>query len=113
MPELSDPPLDDLTPMRAYLRPSTFEPAPPRVLPEPPDGSVLRFTKGRRYTYVAVRRGDHWETASTSDWQPITEVLKWHDLARKVRAFEIATSWAPVNALHHLRHVSGRGHHQR
>jgi hypothetical protein len=57
---LSDPPLDDLTPMRSYLRPSTFEPAPPRVLPEPPDGSVLRFTKGRRYTYVAVRRGDHW-----------------------------------------------------
>ena len=63
MPELFDPLLDDLTPMRSYLRPSTFEPAPPRVLPEPPDGSV--------------RRGDDWETTSTSDWQPITEVMKW------------------------------------
>ena len=98
MPILSDPLLYDLTAMESYLRPSTFTAEPPRALAEPPDGSVVRFRKGGSYTYVAVRRGDHWETTATADWGSINQVMQWRDLTKRVRAFEIATAWAAVTA---------------
>jgi hypothetical protein len=93
VPELSDPVQYDLTAMHSYLRPVTFQPEPPRVLPEPPDGSVVRFTKGRHYHYVAMRRGASWETTATADWGSIDQVMSWHGLVRRVRRFEIATAW--------------------
>ncbi|WP_375481524.1 hypothetical protein [uncultured Mycobacterium sp.] len=92
-PELSDPLRYDLTAMRSYLRPTMFQPAPPRMAPEPPDGSLVRFVKSRRYNYVAVRRGNHWETTASTNLGPISQVMSWSDLAARVRAFEIATAW--------------------
>jgi hypothetical protein len=93
VPELADPLNYDLTAMRSYLQPVTFQPEPPRVLPEPPDGSVVRFIKGRHYNYVAVRRGAHWETTARGDWGSIDQVMSWRDLDTRVRRFEIATAW--------------------
>ena len=96
VPALSDPLHYDLTHMESYLRPSTFIPEPPHVPTEPPHGSVVRFKKGRGYTYVAVRRGDHWETTATGDWGSINQLMEWPELTKRVRGFEIAADWAPV-----------------
>lgn len=105
VPALSDPLHYDLTRMESYLRPSTFIPEPPHVPAEPPDGSVVRFTKGRGYTYVAVRRGDHWETSATGDWGSINQVMHWRELTKRVRVFEIAAVWAPVTDPRYYPHV--------
>jgi hypothetical protein len=76
----------------------------PRLPTEPGDGSLVRFDKGRgRYNYVAVRHGDRWETTATGNWGSVNEVMCWTDLARRVRAFEIATAWAPVELRSDLR----------
>ncbi|WP_454561296.1 hypothetical protein [Mycobacterium haemophilum] len=99
VPELPDPLQYDLTAMRSYLQPLTFQAEPLRVLPEPPDGSVVRFTKGRHYNYVAVRRGAYWETTATGDWGSIDQVMSWHDLDTRVRGFENATAWDWVRDL--------------
>ncbi|MFR9774288.1 TerD family protein [Nocardia sp. SC052] len=97
LPTLRDPLAYDLTAMRAHLTPlPPTPPPPPRPIPlEPPDGSVVRFMKGGHYTYVAVRRGSHWETTSSMSGA-IDEVMDWPDLASQVRTFDIATDWAPV-----------------
>ncbi len=98
-PALHDPLAYDLTALRAHLAPlPVVPPPPPRPIPvEPPDGSVVRFTMGGHYTYVAVRRGNHWETTSSSTGS-IEDVMTWQNLAPRVRTFEIATEWAPVAA---------------
>jgi hypothetical protein len=106
VPALSDPLHYDITPMESYLRPSKFIPEPPQVPAEPPDGSVLRFRKGRGYTYVAVRRGDHWETSATGDWGSINQVMQWRELTRRVRGFEIAAAWAPATDPGYSPHVT-------
>lgn len=97
LPALRDPLAYDLTAMRARLAPlRPTPPPPPTAIPlEPPDGSVVRFMKGGHYTYVAVRRGNHWETTSSMSGA-IDEVMDWADLASRVRTFDIATAWAPV-----------------
>ncbi|MET7772796.1 TerD family protein [Nocardia sp. NPDC005366] len=97
LPAMRDPLAYDLTAMQAHLEPlPPPPPVPPRPIPiEPVDGSVVRFTKGGSYTYVAVRRGTHWETTSSMS-AAIDEVMTWSDLASRVRTFDIATDWAPV-----------------
>nr|WP_280410884.1 TerD family protein [Nocardia asiatica] len=97
LPALRDHRAYDLTTMLAHLTPlPPTPPPPPRPIPlEPPDGAVVRFTRGGHYTYVAVRRGSHWETTSSMGG-PIDEVMAWPDLASRVRTFDIATDWAPV-----------------
>lgn len=99
VPELSDPLGYDLTAMRSVLEsPPLVRPALPQTPAEPPDGSLVRFNKGGgRYHYVAVRRGDRWETTATADWGSINEIMIWKDLTSRVRKFEIATAWAPVD----------------
>jgi hypothetical protein len=69
----------------------------PLVVPEPPDGSVVRFAVGRsgRYRYVAVRRGASWETTATGDYT-ITQTMRWDDLYPHGHAFEIATAWSAI-----------------
>ncbi|WP_425295631.1 TerD family protein [Nocardia abscessus] len=97
LPALGDPLAYDLAVMRTHLAPLPPTPPPPPrpIALEPPDGSVVRFVKGGHYTYVAVRRGSHWETTSSMGG-PIDEAMAWSDLAARVRAFDIATDWAPV-----------------
>lgn len=98
VPEASDLHRYDLSAMSQRLRPLPLvEPASPPTPAEPPDGAVVRFVKGRRYNYVAVRRGDHWETTATGDWGSISEVMSWDDLASKVAMLDIASGWAPVD----------------
>lgn len=47
----------DLSAMGQWLQPRPLvKPVSPPIHAEPPDGSVVRFSKGRRYNYVAVRR---------------------------------------------------------
>lgn len=88
----------DLSAMGHWLRPLPLMKSVSRPIPaEPPDGSVVRFSKGRRYNYVAVRQSDRWETTATSDWGSINEVMTWQDLAAKVAKFDIATAWAAVD----------------
>lgn len=73
-------------------------PLPLRVAPEPPDGSLVRFAKfSGRYNYVAVRRGDHWETTSTTDRGSMDELMSWQDLAERIRTFELVYEWSPVD----------------
>lgn len=68
---------------------------------EPPDGSIVRFDKGAgRYHYIAVRRGGSWETTATDDWGSIDEVMSWNNLAARVRKFDIATEWSPIDSRH-------------
>lgn len=97
--ELPDPLEYDLTAMRSVLEPLPLVRTALRQTPaEPPDGSLVRFDKGGgRYNYVAVRRDDRWETTATADWGSINEVMSWKDLASRVRKFELATAWAPVD----------------
>jgi hypothetical protein len=97
LPGQTDPLLYDLTAMQPRLAPTAPpRPEPPRILPEPPDGSVVRFTKGRHYNYVAVRREQHWETTASSSGGSIDQIMSWSDLSARVRQFEIATAWTPV-----------------
>ncbi|MCP9624834.1 TerD family protein [Nocardia otitidiscaviarum] len=95
---MPDPYDYDLTALRPKLQPlPPIPPPPPPPIPaEPADGSVVRFTKGRRYNYIAVRRGNRWETTATQDWGVIDEVMSWPRLAARVREFEIATAWEPI-----------------
>ena len=95
----------DITPMRPHLTPLPLcEPQVRPSPPEPPDGSLVRFDKSRgRYNYVAVRRGNRWETTATSDWGSINELMLWDGLAQRVRSFEIATKWAPIDLRSDLR----------
>lgn len=104
-PAMPDPHDYDLTPLQAKLRPLplVLPPPPPPIPLEPADGSVVRFTKGGRYNYVAVRRGNRWETTATQDWGSIEEVMSWTHLATRVRMFEIATAWEPANPRGDLR----------
>ena len=99
VPALSDPLEYDLSDALPMLTP--IPPMPPTTVAissEPPDGSLVRFDKsGGSYNYVAVRRGDHWQTTATSDWGSINEVMTWKDLARRVRKFDVAVAWAPVD----------------
>ncbi|WP_433598077.1 hypothetical protein ACQPXH_20105 [Nocardia sp. CA-135953] len=122
-PARADPLAYDLTPMRALLAPPPPMPAVMRPSPQEPDeGSVVRFKRTglfRQYNFVAVRRGDHWETTATSDTWVITQQMKWDALTARARTFEIATSWAPAD-LHEdartpehrsvIRFITGRGH---
>jgi hypothetical protein len=99
LPELSDASLYDLTPMRSQLQQlPPVQPTLPRTPAQPPDGAIVRFDKGTgRYNYVAVRRGDYWETTATGDWGSINERMSWRDLASRVGRFDVATAWAPVD----------------
>ncbi len=99
VPELADAESYDVAPMMSLLKPlALFQPAVPRIPDQPPDGSVVRFSKSRgRYNYVAVRRGDRWETTSTGNYGSINEVMDWTNLALRVTEFEIATGWAAVD----------------
>jgi hypothetical protein len=73
--------------------------ATPRRIPaEPENGEVVRFTKSNgRYHYAAVRKGTRWDTTATGDWGSINEVMSWNELTSRVRRFEIARDWLPVN----------------
>lgn len=96
IPELADPMAYDLSAMAPILNP--LPPVSPSIPAEPPDGSLVRFNKGHgRYNYVAVRRGSRWETTSTADRGTINEVMPWRELASRVRTFEIAQRWAPID----------------
>lgn len=99
VPEVPDPASYDLTHTYAHMKPlPPLQPPAPHMPPEPPDGSVVRFSKGNgRYVYVAVRRGEHWETTSTGDYGSINERMDWPSLASRVRTFEIASGWAPIH----------------
>ncbi|KKC05020.1 hypothetical protein [Mycobacterium nebraskense] len=70
----------------------------PRIVDEPPDGSVVRFSKSRgNYNYAAVRRGQRWETTATGDWGSINQMMSWQELDVRVRRFEIVRAWLPVD----------------
>jgi hypothetical protein len=97
IPALPDPAMYDLSEMAKMLAPLPFRTTEPPIPDEPPDGTVVRFEKGGgRYCYVAVRRGNHWETTATGNWGSINESMAWQDLAIRVRRFEVATGWPPV-----------------
>lgn len=103
--QLADPWLYELSGMVADLRPWTVAPTVDSA--EPPDGSVVRFTKGRRYNYVAVRRGSYWHTTATMSGGVIDQAMAWQELAQVVPSFEIATNWHQVaNAREFLRSAS-------
>lgn len=85
----------DLSKMRGLLAPLAPVPLPPPP-PEPSDGSLVRFDSGR-YSYVAVRRGDHWETTATQDWGIVNERMIWKELATPARKFERADGWTRVD----------------
>jgi len=92
--------IQGLVPLEVAPDAQVVEMIAPRVVAEPPDGSVVRFPMGRhgRYHYVAVRRGASWETTATSDREPesggaqspgtwaINQVMQWDDLCPQVRA---------------------------
>lgn len=62
-----------------------------RLIPEPADGSVVRFVKSG-YWYVAIRCGRHWETSATSLGEGfIDQVMSWNQLWDSGRYFELAT----------------------
>ncbi|WP_280217584.1 TerD family protein [Nocardia neocaledoniensis] len=95
--EMSDPLSYDLTAAMPALAPLPLVQPVSKPLPvEPPDGSVLRFSRGG-YNYVAVHRGANWETTSTGNGGAITQVMSWASLGTRVRSFDIATGFAPVN----------------
>lgn len=98
MPPLAHPGDYDLSVMQQLLAPPPLVQKPQvAIAPEPPDGSVVPFTKGNgRYVYVAVRRGSLWQTTATGDWGSINEQMQWRDLAAKVKHFDIATKWADI-----------------
>lgn len=95
-PELADPLAYDLSAARALLEPRPLVQPVSRPVPiEPPDGSILRFTRGS-YTFVAVRRGSNWETTSTGSGGAIEQVMSWTNLGSCARTFDIATGFEPV-----------------
>jgi hypothetical protein len=97
IPPLPEASLYDLSAMAPMLKPLPFRTTQPPIPNEPPDGSVVRFEKGGgHYCYVAVRRGGRWETTATGNWGSINETMNWRDLAVRVRRFEIATTWSPL-----------------
>ena len=95
VPAQSDPRGYDLSSMRSLLDPlpPVPLPAPP---PEPEDGFLVRFASGR-YRYLAVRRGDHWETTATQNWGVVNEIMRWNELAMPTRTFEYVDGWTPVD----------------
>jgi hypothetical protein len=93
--EERDPRNYDLSKMLTLLQPLAPVPLPPPP-PEPLDGSVVRFDTGR-YNYVAVRRGDRWETSATQDWGIVNESMTWQEIATPARKFERATGWTAVD----------------
>lgn len=96
VPHRADPREYDMSGADELLAP--IAPLPLRVAPEPPDGSLVRFTKfSGRYNYVAVRRGDHWETTSTTDRGSMDELMSWRDLAERIRTFDLVYEWSPVD----------------
>jgi hypothetical protein len=98
--ELSDPLQYDLSAMLAQLKPlAPIRPAKRRVLEEPPQSAVIRFTKGGRYNYVAVRYGDNWLTTATGDWGAINQVMSWRELGPRLSGFDYATAVDPINLL--------------
>lgn len=99
IPALSDPGHYDLSPAAELLDPlPPILPVPREIPAEPPDGSLIRFTKGNgRYLYVSVRRADHWETTATGDWGSINELMPWERLATRLRGFDLVTAWSPVD----------------
>lgn len=96
---LPDPRQYNLRVMAPLLAPiPPMAPVPRVTVTEPPDGSVLRFSKSNgRYHYAAVRRGGHWQTTATADWGSINELMAWKDMAMRVRGFEIARAWVSVD----------------
>lgn len=98
----------NLTPTPRW--PLTAQPVTDDLAPEPPDGSVLRFTMANHYHYVGIRQGDIWETTAggygRSDAQRLQNIssggiaprTSWVDLERQRESttFEIATSWDKV-----------------
>ncbi|GGN94209.1 TerD family protein [Nocardia rhizosphaerihabitans] len=96
-PQLSDPLAYDLAVARPLLEPLPLVQPVSKPLPvEPPDGSILRFSRGG-YNYVAVRRGGSWETTSTGSGGAIDQVMSWTNLGSQVRKFDIATGFAPID----------------
>ncbi len=97
--ELPDPRQYNLRVMAPLLTPIPPMPAVfPRIVEEPPDGSVVRFSKSRgNYNYAAVRRGQRWETTATGDWGSINQAMSWKELEVRVRRFEIVRTWLPVD----------------
>ncbi|WP_329406673.1 TerD family protein [Nocardia vinacea] len=97
LPELMDPLAYDVSLMRAHLRPLPLVRTVSRPIPaEPPNGALVRFDRSR-YNFIAVRQGDVWETTATQTGAAIDEAMSWSALASRVRKFEIATAWAPVD----------------
>ncbi|MGS2809918.1 TerD family protein [Nocardia sp. MW-W600-9] len=95
-PELPDPLAYDLTAAGPLLEPLPLvQPVSKPLPPEPPDGSILRFNRGR-YSYVAARRGERWETTASGMGGAIDQVMRWADLGARVRGFDVATGFAPV-----------------
>ena len=66
------------------------------LIPEPPNGSIIRFSKNG-FHYVAVRCGDHWETSATASGRGfIDKRMAWDDVWAKGRSVEVASAWAEV-----------------
>ncbi|MDW5614856.1 MULTISPECIES: hypothetical protein [Mycolicibacterium] len=94
VPALDDPALYDISAMHDSLRPVS---PPHRLFPdEPPDGSVIKFVKGRRYTYIAVRLGNYWATTASSPGGAIDQVMTWQQLTSNISNFAVASGWQPV-----------------
>lgn len=77
------------------LRIALSESTADRFPAEPPDGSVLRYTRnlsGRHYTYVALRVGEKWYQTGRA-----TRPLVWDELIEQIgdNPCWIATDWAP------------------
>jgi hypothetical protein len=98
VPELSDPMQYDLTGALSHLKSLDPVPAPSSpVLSEPPDSAVIRFTLGRRYQYVAVRKGSMWWTTASSDGEKMKQLMFWHQLGPLLKGFDYATEMDWVN----------------
>ncbi|MCX5042455.1 hypothetical protein OG921_04615 [Aldersonia sp. NBC_00410] len=97
--ECEDPLQYDVSDLSEYMRPRDLIPKTRRSaveIPEPPEGSVVRFVMAGWYNYIAIRRGDHWETSASFSGLVIEQVMRWSELLKLVRRFEIVDEWAPV-----------------
>lgn len=98
VPEVSDPTRYDIAHVLSRLKPlEPVQAALKRQWPEPPEGAVIRFTKGRRYNYVAVRYREYWLTTSTGGWGAIDQVMYWSDLSPRLGTFDYALAVDPLN----------------
>lgn len=98
VPELSDPSQYDLRAVLPRLKPlNPVQEAPKREWAEPPEGAVIRFTKRRRYNYVAVRYREYWLTTATGYGGGIEQVMYWKDLSPRLIRFDYAVAVDPVN----------------